>query len=141
QIEQFPSDTFTNTQAGSPDFVHDNEMGLNIYGWMPDWNTGYGYMSQILDGDAIKDAGNSNISELDDKEVNKLFDEVVGIEDEEERNKTYTEIDRLAMEQAVIVPMVYHKAVLYRPETLTNVFFNPSWKMYDYMALGTAAEE
>ncbi|WP_017594806.1 ABC transporter substrate-binding protein [Nocardiopsis potens] len=140
QIEQFPSDTFTNTQAGSPDFVHDNEMALNIYGWMPDWNTGYGYMSQILDGDAIKEAGNSNISELDDKEINKLFDEVVGIEDEEERNKTYTEIDRLAMEEAVIVPMVYHKSVLYRPETLTNVYFNPSWKMYDYMALGTTAE-
>ncbi|GAB3493454.1 ABC transporter substrate-binding protein [Nocardiopsis coralliicola] len=136
-IEQFPSDTFTNTQAGSPSFVQDNEMALNIYGWLPDWDSGYGYMSQILDGDAIKEAGNSNISEFDNDEANKLFDEVVGMPEEADRNAAYTEIDLLAMEQAVIVPMVYSKAVLYRPENVTNVFFNPSWKMYDYMSLGT----
>ncbi|GAB3493459.1 ABC transporter substrate-binding protein [Nocardiopsis coralliicola] len=138
-IEQYPSDTFTNTQAGSPSFVHENELGLNIYGWMPDWNTGYGYMSQILDGDAIKEAGNSNISEFDNDEANKLFDEAVAVEDEDERVQMYTDIDRIAMEEAVIVPMIYHKAVLYRPENLTNVYFNPSWKMYDYMALGTTS--
>ncbi|GAB3213501.1 ABC transporter substrate-binding protein [Marinactinospora endophytica] len=140
-IKQYPSDTFTNTQAGSPDFVHENELGINLYGWMPDWPSGYGYMSQILDGDAIKEAGNSNISELDDPEINKLFDEVVTIEDEAERVEIYAEIDRLVMEQAVLVPMVFHKSVLYRPDNLTNAFFNPSWKMYDYMALGTTATE
>ncbi len=136
-IKQYPSDTFTNTQAGSPSFVHKEELGLNIYGWMPDWNTGYGYMSKILDGDAIKDAGNSNISELDNEEINELFDEITAIEDPEERDAMSKKIDKLAMEQAVIVPMVYHKAVLYRPDTLTNVFFNQSWKMYDYATLGT----
>ncbi|WP_046471903.1 ABC transporter substrate-binding protein [Allosalinactinospora lopnorensis] len=136
-IEKFPSDTFTNTQAGSPSFVHDNEMGLNIYGWMPDWPTGYGYFSQIIHGDAIKEAGNANISELDNEEINELLDEAITVEDEDERTKIYEEIDRLAMEEAVIVPMVFHKSVLYRPDTLTNVYFNPSWKMYDYMRLGT----
>ncbi|WP_017624332.1 ABC transporter substrate-binding protein [Nocardiopsis chromatogenes] len=136
-IKQYPSDTFTNTQAGSPSFVHKEELGLNIYGWLPDWNTGYGYMSQILDGGAIKEAGNSNISELDDEEVNDLLDEVTKIEDTDERDEMSKEIDKLAMEQAVIVPMVYSKAVLYRPDNVTNVFFNPSWKMYDYATLGT----
>ncbi|MDA2804894.1 ABC transporter substrate-binding protein [Nocardiopsis suaedae] len=136
-IKQYPSDTFTNTQAGSPSFVHKEELGLNIYGWLPDWNTGYGYMSQILDGGAIKDAGNSNISELDNDEVNELLDEVTKIEDTEKRDEMSKEIDKLAMEQAVIVPMVYSKAVLYRPDNVTNVFFNRSWKMYDYATLGT----
>ncbi|CAM3901967.1 ABC transporter substrate-binding protein [Nocardiopsis rhodophaea] len=140
-IQQFPSDTFTNTQAGSPSFVHDKELGLNIYGWMPDWPTGYGYFSQIIDGEAIKKAGNANISELDDPEINKLLDEVITIKDEEERNKIYAEIDKKAMEQAVIAPMVFHKSVLYRPDNLTNVFFNPSWKMYDYATLGTTGGE
>ncbi|WP_184080049.1 ABC transporter substrate-binding protein [Nocardiopsis mwathae] len=138
KIQQFPSDTYTNTQVGSPSFVHEKELGLNIYGWMPDWPTGYGYMSQILDGDAIKAAGNSNISELDDPEINRLLKEVVAVPDEEERNRIYAEIDEKAMEQAVIVPMVFHKAVLYRPDNVTNVFFNPSWKMYDYATLGVA---
>ncbi|GAA3721326.1 ABC transporter substrate-binding protein [Spinactinospora alkalitolerans] len=139
-IEQFPSDTFTNTQAGSPDFVHDNELGLNIYGWMPDWPSGYGYMSQILDGDSIKEAGNSNISEFDDPEVNELFDEVVTVEDPAGQAEIYARIDEMVMEEAVIVPMIFQKSVLYRPENLTNVYFNPSWKMYDYMALGTTRE-
>ncbi|WP_181874228.1 ABC transporter substrate-binding protein [Marinitenerispora sediminis] len=137
-IRQYPSDTYTNTQAGSPSFVHENELGLMIYGWMPDWPTGYGYMSQILDGDAIKEAGNSNLSELDDPEINELFDEVITVEDPDEQAEIYAQIDELVMEQAVIVPMVFHKAVLYRPDNLTNAYFNPSWKMFDYAALGTS---
>ncbi|TQN31825.1 peptide/nickel transport system substrate-binding protein [Haloactinospora alba] len=136
-IKQYPSDSFTNSQAGSPDFVHENELGLNIYGWMPDWPTGYGYFGQIIHGDAIKQAGNTNISELDNAEINEKLNEAIRTEDEQERAELYSEIDEMAMEEAVIVPMVFHKAVLYRPDNLTNVFFNPSWKMYDYMALGT----
>ncbi|MEY9211282.1 peptide/nickel transport system substrate-binding protein [Thermobifida halotolerans] len=141
EIKGFPSDTFTNTQAGSPDFVAENELGLNYYGWMADWPSGYGYMSSILDGDAIKDAGNSNISELDDPEVNALFDEVVRVEDPEEQAEIYAEIDRLVMENAAILPGVFQKSVLYRPDNLTNVYFNPSWHMYDYMTLGTTDTE
>ncbi|TDQ45765.1 peptide/nickel transport system substrate-binding protein [Actinorugispora endophytica] len=141
EIKSFPSDTFTNTQAGSPDFVADNELGLNYYGWMSDWPSGYGYMSSILDGDSIKEAGNSNISELDDPEINQLFDDVTQVEDPEEQAAIYSQIDELTMESATILPGVFQKSVLYRPENLTNVYFNPSYHMYDYMALGTTNNE
>ncbi|GAA3721351.1 peptide/nickel transport system substrate-binding protein [Spinactinospora alkalitolerans] len=139
-IEQYPSDTFTNTQAGSPDFVHDNEMGLSVYGWIPDWPSGYGFMSKIVDGDSIVDAGNSNISELDDPEINELFDQVVETEDPAERSEIYSQIDRLVMENAAILPGVFEKSVTYRPENLTNVYFHAGYAMYDYMALGTTNE-
>ncbi|WP_106582954.1 ABC transporter substrate-binding protein [Murinocardiopsis flavida] len=138
-IRKFPSDTFTNTQAGSPSFVKKNKLALSIYGWMPDWNTGFGYMSQIMHGDAIKKAGNSNLAELDAPEVNKLLDESQETQDEGERNKMYTEADQKIMESATVAPLVFQKSVLYRPETLTNVYFSETWKMYDYMALGTTA--
>src|SRR5690606_4756925 len=36
EIKGYPSDTYTNTQAGSPDFVADNKLGLTYYGWMAD---------------------------------------------------------------------------------------------------------
>ncbi|GAB3213498.1 ABC transporter substrate-binding protein [Marinactinospora thermotolerans] len=140
-IKQYPSDTFTNTQAGSPDFVHENELGLNIYGWIPDWPTGYGFLSYIVDGDNIKDAGNSNISELDDPEINKLLDDVTKTTDPEEQAQIYSEIDRLVMESASILPAVFEKSVLYRPENLTNVYFHAGYAMYDYMALGVANTE
>ncbi|MFC7327231.1 ABC transporter substrate-binding protein [Marinactinospora rubrisoli] len=140
EIKQYPSDTYTNTQAGSPSFVHDNDLGLMIYGWIPDWPTGYGFMSSIVDGDNIRDAGNSNLSELDDREVNELFDEVVRTEDPEEQARIYGEIDRLVMENAAILPAVFEKSVLYRPQNVTNVYFHAGWAMYDYMALGTTNE-
>jgi len=137
EIKQFPSDTFTNTQAGSPDFVHDNELGLNIYGWIPDWPTGYGFLSYIAHGDNIKDAGNSNISELDDKEINKMLDEAVRTEDSDEQARLYSDIDRRIMETGAILPIVFEKSVLYRPDNLTNVHFSQGYSMYDYMTLGT----
>ncbi|MBB6171448.1 peptide/nickel transport system substrate-binding protein [Nocardiopsis mwathae] len=140
QIKQYPSDTYTNTQAGSPDFVHENELGLTVYGWAPDWATGYGFMSKIVDGRSIQKAGNSNISELDDPEINKLFDEVVDEQDPDVRAQKYAEIDRLVMENAAILPAVFEKTVYYRPDNLTNVYYHVGYAGYDFMALGTTRE-
>ncbi|MBB6120148.1 peptide/nickel transport system substrate-binding protein [Nocardiopsis algeriensis] len=139
-IKQYPSDSYTNTQAGSPDFVHSNDLGLTVYGWAPDWASGYGFMREILDGDAIRDAGNTNVSELDDDQVNGWFDEVVTLDDPDERAEVYAQIDRRAMEQAAILPIVFERTVLYRPPNLTNVYYHPGYSMYDYMALGTTRE-
>ena len=140
QIKQYPSDTYTNTQAGSPSFVQDNDLGLTVYGWAPDWASGYGFMSKILDGDAIQDAGNANVSELDDAQINEWFDEVVTVEDPDERASIYTQIDQRAMEQAAILPAVFERTVLYRPADLTNVYYHVGYSMYDYMPLGTTRE-
>ncbi|WP_017537262.1 ABC transporter substrate-binding protein [Nocardiopsis halophila] len=136
-IKQYPSDSFTNTQAGSPDFVHENELGLNVYGWIPDWPTGYGFLSYIVHGDNIKDAGNSNVSELDDEQINDMLDQAVETGDEQEQERLYKEVDRRVMEAGAILPIVFEKSVLYRPENLTNVYFSAGYAMYDYMPLGT----
>ncbi|NYH55604.1 peptide/nickel transport system substrate-binding protein [Nocardiopsis arvandica] len=140
RIKQYPSDTYTNTQAGSPSFVHENDLGLTVYGWAPDWPSGYGFMSKILDGDAIREAGNANISELDDERINAWFDEVVTVEDPDERASIYTQIDQRAMEQAAILPVVFERTVLYRPPNLTNAYYHVGYSMYDYMALGTTRD-
>ena len=140
EIQQYPSDSYTNTQAGSPDFVHDNGLGLTVYGWAPDWAGGYGFMNKILDGDAIQQAGNSNVAELDDPQINEWFDEVQTIDDPEERASVYTRIDERAMEQAAILPVIFERTVMYRPPHLTNVYYHAGYSMYDYMALGTTRE-
>ena len=140
EIQQYPSDSYTNTQAGSPDFVHGNDLGLTVYGWAPDWASGYGFMSKILDGDAIQQAGNSNVAELDDPQINEWFDEVQTIDDQDERASTYTRIDERAMEQAAILPVIFERIVMYRPPHVTNVYYHAGYSMYDYMALGTTRE-
>ena len=46
------------------------------------------------------------------------------------------EIDKRVMEEAVIYPGVYAKAVLAASENVTNVFVNESFGYYDYTAMG-----
>ena len=42
------------------------------------------------------------------------------------------------MEQAAVLPGIWAKGLLYRPDTLTNVFISDGQSMYDYAALGVA---
>ncbi|MGH3391433.1 MAG: ABC transporter substrate-binding protein [Actinomadura sp.] len=136
ELKGYPSSTYTNEQFGSPAFVKKENVGLGTYGWAPDWNTGYGYLQPISDGKAIVDTGNANPEEFDDPEVNKMWNDVVKIADPNERAKIYNQIDTKIREQAAILPNVYAKSLLYRPNTLTNVYFHPGFGMYDYANLG-----
>jgi peptide/nickel transport system substrate-binding protein len=40
------------------------------------------------------------------------------------------------MKDAAFVPIVYAKALLYRPPNLTNVYVQPFYGMYNYAVLG-----
>lgn len=136
ELKGYPSDTYTGEQFGSPAFVKREKIGLGTYGWAPDWNTGYGYLQAISDGKAIVESGNSNNAELNDPEINKMWNDVVKIQDAKEREKIYNQIDAKIREQAAILPNVYAKSLLYRPASLTNVYFHAGFGMYDYANLG-----
>ncbi len=76
-IKGYPAGSYTTDQFGSPSFVKKEKIGLGTYGWAADWQTGYGYMQAISDGKAILPSGNANPSELNDPEINKLWNDVV----------------------------------------------------------------
>jgi peptide/nickel transport system substrate-binding protein len=40
------------------------------------------------------------------------------------------------MEEAVIYPGVYNKALIVRSKNATNIFVSDAWGMYDYLGLG-----
>ncbi|WP_308251387.1 ABC transporter substrate-binding protein [Streptomonospora nanhaiensis] len=136
QLKGYPAGSYTSEQAGSPEFVKREELGIMAYGWGADWPSGYGFLQQIMHGDAIKPAGNSNLSELDDPEVNQLLDDAAQTESAEEREEMYAQVDALAMDSATFLPYLNQKALLFRPQELTNVYFSEAYKMYDYSALG-----
>ena len=138
-IEQYPSGDWSAQFAGNPQFVHANGLGIQIAGWGPDWPSGFGFLSQLVDGRAIKpNGGNYNQMELNDPEVNALLDKGIQTTDENERNAIWTQVDQKVMASGALLPFVYEKTVLYRPETLTNVFVNQAYGgMYDYTQLGT----
>lgn len=137
EIKTFPSSKYLTDFAGSPDYVHRNGLGLMMMSWASDWPTGFGYLSQITDGRAIKAQGNSNIQELNDPQINQLWDKVATLTSEPEREKIYAQIDRKVMESATVLPVIYNKVLLYRPPTLTNVYISTGYTgQYDFAILG-----
>jgi peptide/nickel transport system substrate-binding protein len=116
--------------------MKDHNIGMSTYGWAADWPEGFGFLSQIADGRAIRPAGNSNIEMLNDPQVNSLLDQAAASTDANTRNGLYTQIDKIMMNQAVILPEVYAKSLLYRGPNLTNVFVTEAFGMYDYTQIG-----
>ncbi len=58
-VKPLADDTFTSATCGKPSYVVANNMGLCVYGWGADWNTGYGFLSQIVDSRVINPEGGS----------------------------------------------------------------------------------
>ena len=110
-----------------------------IAGWGPDWPSGFGFLSQIVDGRAIKpNGGNYNQMELNDPEVNALLDKGIQTTDENERNAIWTQIDQKVMASGALLPVrLREDRSCTARETLTNVFVSPAYGMYDYTQLGT----
>ena len=73
EIVKYPSGDWSAQYAGNPEFVHANGLGIIIAGWGADWPSGFGFLSQIVDGGAIAPSGgNYNQMELNDPAVNEL---------------------------------------------------------------------
>ena len=137
EIAQYPSGDWSAQYAGNTKFVKQNDLGIIVAGWGADWPSGFGFLSQIVDGRAIKpNGGNYNQMELDDPAVNALLDKGIQTTDLAARNAIWTQVDQKVMESGALLPFVYEKTLLYRGPSLTNVFVSPSYGMYDYTTLG-----
>ena len=89
-----------------------------------------------MDGKAISPAGNTNLSQLNDPVVNDLLTKMTTTNDAATRNSYTAQIDKQIMKDAAILPGVYAKSLLFRPPTLTNVYVQPYYGMYNYAVLG-----
>lgn len=137
-LKQYPSGKYFTDYAGVPAFDKKQNIGLHMMQWGADWPSGYGFLQQILHGDAIGASGNTNLSYIDDKTINETLEKAIATEDENERNSLYAEIDKRAMEQAVLVPLTYFKVLLYRPANFTNLVSTAAFSgQYDYLNIGT----
>ena len=135
-LQGYPSNRFFSNFAGVPDYVHQHDLGLAASGWAPDWADGFGFLYYLTAGAAIRPAGNYNVEELNDPVVNKLFTTALATTSITARTQIWSQIDRQVMSDAVILPGVYAKALLYRNPHLTNVYVSRYYSMYDYANLG-----
>ncbi|MFI6489721.1 ABC transporter substrate-binding protein [Streptomyces sp. NPDC050564] len=137
-LKQYPSGKYFTDYAGVPKFTEKNNIGLIMMQWGADWPSGYGFLQQILNGSAIGESGNTNLSQYDNKDVNALLEKAIGTEDMTARNSLYTEIDKKTMDDAVLVPLTYFKVLLARPQNATNLVSTAAFSgQYDYLNIGT----
>jgi peptide/nickel transport system substrate-binding protein len=135
-LKGFPSGDYYKLYAGKPDYAKANNLGIMTNGWGADWPDGFGFISQIVDSRTIRpQGGNYNLS-VKDPQVDQMLDKAVTITDAGARNQAFVDIDKKVMEDAFVVPVVWSKGLFYRPTTITNVYFNPAYGMYDYISLG-----
>jgi peptide/nickel transport system substrate-binding protein len=137
-LKQYPSGKYFTDYAGAPKFTEQQNIGLLMMQWGADWPSGYGFLQQILNGKAISQSGNTNLSSYDNKDVNNTLAKAIATEDTNQRNALYTQIDKQAMDDAVIVPLAYFKVLLARPNA-TNLVSSAAWSgQYDYLNIGTS---
>lgn len=137
-IQSFPHSTYGSDFAGVPNYDQQHDLGVLMYGWAADWPDGFGFLQQIVDGRAIKQAGNSNLEQENNQQVNTLIDQAAATNNADQRNQIYGQIDKLVMQDAVIVPLVYANALLYRNKGLTNVYASEAYGMYDFSTIGVS---
>jgi peptide/nickel transport system substrate-binding protein len=139
QLHGYTTATYYTNFAGAPNYVHQHNLGLDFGGWSPDWPDGYGMMDSLVDGATIVPTGNTNIGELNDPKINGMFTQANNPAlTLAQRNAIWTQIDKATMAQAVIVPVVYAKNLLYRPPALTNAYVWPPYGEYNYAVLGVS---
>lgn len=138
-IKSYPAGKYFANFAGVPSYVHEHQLGLMMTAWGADWPTGYGFLDQIVDGSAIKPSGGNNLQELDDPAINKALSDAISNTDAAAREKAWGEIDKMVVDTATVVPLIYRKNLLYRPESATNATITQAYLgMYDYLLLSSS---
>jgi peptide/nickel transport system substrate-binding protein len=136
-LKPYPQGDYYKLYAGKPDFAKTNKLGLMVTGWAADWPDGFGFLQQITDSRVIRASGGNTNLGVKIPQVDQLFDQALKTTDLAAREAIWPQIDQLVMENALVLPGVWTKVLLYRPPTMTNVFVNDGLGgYYDYTALG-----
>jgi peptide/nickel transport system substrate-binding protein len=136
-LKGYPASSYYSTFAGVPNYVHSHDLGLLAGGWGPDWPDAYGWGWALFDGGSIVPAGNTNIAEENNPTVNNLFVQLEQATSDSARTSISQQIDKQVMADAVMLPAVYSKALLYRSPNLTNVQVQTYYGMYNYGIIGS----
>ena len=135
-LKGFPAGSYYTNFAGAPAYVHSHQLGIAMGGWGADWPTGFGFLDSLVAGNTITATGNSNIEELNDPVVNNLFTKSSTLSGDA-RTAIWAQIDKQVMTDAGMLPLVYSKALLYRPSNVTNAYVQSYYGMYNYAVLGS----
>ena len=100
-------------------------------GWLKDFADPETLMDPVFNGKNILDVGNSNFSLLDDPKLNDMMDKAEVVNDPEERNKAWGEVDKAITEKAPSIPWLWDKQPMLRSQDVNGVVSqaNAAWDL------------
>ncbi|MGT2424960.1 ABC transporter substrate-binding protein [Amnibacterium kyonggiense] len=130
------SETYYNTFVGSPSNVKNQGFGIIDAGWGADFPTLYGFYQNIMNGSAIKPAGNSNYGSLNDPTVNSVLDDTGAPVTEAAGKK----VNEAIMATGTQLPWSWSKTLWWRSTRMTNVTCNNAlgFGAYDWVNTGVS---
>jgi peptide/nickel transport system substrate-binding protein len=137
-LKGYPAGSYYTNFAGAPAYVHSHDIGIAMGGWGADWPDGFGFLDELSAGNTIASTGNTNIEELNDSVINNMFKQS-NTQTAAANQALWPQIDKQIMTDAGILPLIYAKALLYRPSNLTNVYVQAYYGMYNYAVLGVSS--
>ncbi len=135
-LKPYPQGDYFKLYAGKPDYAKANKLGLMISGWAADWPDGFGFLAQIADSRVIRAAGGNTNLGIKIPAIDQMIDQALATTDLAAREQIWPQIDKKIMEEALILPGVWARGLLYRPPALTNVYVSDAFQMYDYASMG-----
>lgn len=119
------------TELGTPS----KNYAMGIAGWCADWPSPSTYLGPLFDGTQIKPNGNQNYSNLNDPAINAAIEDANKTADVDEANAKWFAIDKMVMEQSVIVPLIQDIQFTINSARVKNGFIHPYFAHADYSAI------
>ena len=100
-------------------------------GWLKDFNDGQSMLDPTFNGENVVPENNSNWPQLNVPEVNKAINDATLIDDLEERNKAWGEVDTMISEQAPAIPYIWDDQANIQSADVAGVInkFNANWDL------------
>jgi peptide/nickel transport system substrate-binding protein len=137
--KQLDASTYYNTMS-TPNAVKGQRIGMGLMGWIPDYPSGNGFLTLLVDPSRYTGTTSStNFVGVDEPAINALI-EKAATASSDQLGEVYREMDKATMETAYYLPLTYAKATLYRSATLTNVDLTGDLSTYDLANIGVKSQ-
>lgn len=126
-----PGGDYYSEYLQQPSKAKAGEWDITAPGWIPDWfgNNGRAIIQPLFQTNCR--VGTVNYGCYSNPEVDRLIDEALQAETEEQAAEIWHQIDRIVMEDAVIVPFKTEVAPIYRSKRVQNALWMPRERYYD----------
>lgn len=100
-------------------------------GWLKDFNDGQSMLDPTFNGDNVVPENNSNWPQLDVPEINDAINEAKLIDDLDERNQAWADVDTMITEQAAAIPFIWDDQANIQSADVAGVInkFNANWDL------------